>query len=152
MTRTREATLADLPALAALFDAYRQFYAQAADLPTATAFIEARLTQRDAVLLITEGGAGQALGFAQLYPTFCSISAQPIYTLSDLFVWPAARRTGAGRALLQAAEAVAAQRGRVRLELTTARSNTVAQAAYVAQGWVRDEVYLTYTREVTPRG
>jgi hypothetical protein len=33
------------------------------------------------------------------------------------------------------------------MELTTARTNHAAQAAYAALGWERDEVYLTYTRQ-----
>ena len=78
---------------------------------------------------------------------FCSIAAQPIYLLSDLFVTPTARRSGAGRALLLAAERLSAEHGKLRMELTTARTNHTAQAAYAALGWERDEVYLTYTRQ-----
>ena len=64
---------------------------------------------------------------------------------------PAARRGGVGRALLLAAERLAAAEGRGRLELTTARTNHTAQALYASLGWVRDEVYLTYTRAVPRR-
>ncbi len=147
----RQATLADLSTVAPLFDAYRQFYAQAPDAAAAERFIAERLRRGDAVILLAEDAAGQALGFCQLYPLFCSIGAQPIYQLSDLFVVPAARRGGVGRALLLAAERRAAAEGRVRLELTTARTNHTAQALYASLGWVRDEVYLTYTRAVPRR-
>lgn len=142
----RPAVPADLPALAALFDGYRQFYAQAPDLPAATRFMQQRLQQGDAVVLVAAAPAGGGLvGFCQLYPSFCSIAARPIQVLNDLFVAPDARRCGAGRALLQAAQAQAAQRGVARLELTTAHDNHRAQALYASQGWVRDEVYRTYT-------
>ena len=36
-----------------------------------------------------------------------------------------------------------------RLDLTTAKTNLPAQAAYEALGWVRDEVYFTYSKAVT---
>jgi ribosomal protein S18 acetylase RimI-like enzyme len=45
---------------------------------------------------------------------------------------------------MQAAEAHAAGAGAARLELSTARSNKVAQALYESQGWVRDDVFFVY--------
>ena len=48
----RTATVTDLDRLAALFDAYRQFYAQAADLPKALAYLSERFARRDADLLL----------------------------------------------------------------------------------------------------
>lgn len=149
----RPATLDDLPALAALFDAYRQFYEQPADLDAAHAFLQARMAQGESVVLVAEeaAGAGRRLvGFCQLYPSFCSVEAAPIYVLYDLFVSPEARGGGVGRALLAAAEARAAADGKHRMDLTTARTNTTAQALYAAMGWVRDDVFLAYSRRVTP--
>ena len=64
--------------------------------------------------------------------------------LYDLFVSKAARGTGAGRRLMEAAEAHAAKTGAARMELSTARTNTVAQSLYESQGWVRDETFLVY--------
>ncbi len=70
------------------------------------------------------------VGFCQLYPSFCSVIAQPIFTLYDLYVAPPARQTGAGRALMQAAHDHALQNGFARLDLSTARSSHKAQALY----------------------
>lgn len=148
MTTIRLATPADLDTVAPLFDAYRQFYERPADLAAATTFMRERLARGDAAVLLCEDAAGRAIGFCQLYPLFCSIEAQPIYLLSDLYVRPTARRTGAATALLRAAERLSAERGRVRMELTTARTNRAAQAAYEGLGWVQDPVYLTYTKQV----
>jgi len=147
-SRTRIATLADLEVVAPLFDAYRQFYEQAPDLAAARHFIRDRLLRDESVMLLAFNDARQAVGFCQLYPIFCSIVAKPIYSLSDLFVVPEARRSGAGRALLQAAERHARNTGRTRLELTTARTNKAAQAAYESLGWQRDEVYFAYAKRV----
>lgn len=144
----RLATLADLDRVAALFDAYRQFYEQAPDRAAATAFIRARMEAGESVILLAEDAGGTPLGFCQLYPTFCSVEAAPIFVLYDLYVTPAARRSGAGRALLLAAEAQARADGRVRMDLTTAHTNLVAQRLYESLGWARDEVFRTYNRRI----
>ena len=148
IVHTRVAGLAELDTVALLFDTYRQFYRQAADLALATSFIRARMQNNESIILIATNEAGQALGFCQLYPSFCSVEAAPIFTLYDLFVAPAARRCGAGRALLLAAERHAAASGKVRLDLTTARNNRAAQSVYESLGWVHDEVFLSYSRRV----
>ncbi len=142
------ATLADLPAVAQLFDAYRQFYQYPSDLALASTYIGQRLQNGESVILLACDGAGAALGFCQLYPTFCSLEAKPIYALYDLYVAPAARGAGVGNQLLLAAEQTARDHGMCRLDLTTAKTNTPAQAAYEALGWVRDEVYFAYSKSV----
>ncbi len=144
----RPATLADAPAIAPLFDAYRQFYEQPADLAAAQRFIQERLQRSESVILLALNDAGEAMGFCQLYPSFCSVEAAPIYVLYDLFVAPAARGLGAGRFLLLAAEDHAHRQGRVRMDLTTAHTNHAAQALYEAMGWELDTVFRAYTRRV----
>ncbi|WP_447915305.1 N-acetyltransferase family protein [Delftia acidovorans] len=142
----------DAALIAPLFDAYRQFYEQPADADAALAFITARLERGESVILLARRPDGRALGFCQLYPSFCSVLAAPIYVLYDLFVAPDARRLGVGRALLLAAEAHARATGHARMDLTTARNNLRAQALYESLGWVRDEVFLTYARTLGNAG
>jgi ribosomal protein S18 acetylase RimI-like enzyme len=139
---------ADLPAIGGLFDLYRQFYEQAADLTLAQRFMADRFVRGESVVLVAQAPGGELVGFCQLYPTFCSVEAAPIYTLYDLFVSPQARKQGAGRQLLLAAEARAAADGMLRMDLTTARTNLTAQSLYESLGWVRDDVFLGYTRRV----
>lgn len=143
---TRLAAADDLPAAAALFDAYRQFYGQPADEPRALAFLGARLARNESILLLAEDRQGRAVGLCQLYPGFCSVIAGPILVLNDLFVAPDARGGGIGRALLRAAQAEARKRGAWRMDLSTARSNLRAQALYESEAWVRDEVYFVYNK------
>ena len=143
---TRRATVQDTAAIAPLFDAYRRFYAQAPDLPLATRFIHDRLQHDESVVLVAENAGGEALGFCQLYPTFCSVAAAPICVLYDLFVQPEARRTGAGRQLMLAAQAHASAHGFARLDLTTARTNASAQSLYESLGWLRDEDFHAYSK------
>jgi ribosomal protein S18 acetylase RimI-like enzyme len=145
MHTIRQATPEDLRAVAALFDAYRQFYELPPDLALCEDYIGARLRAQDSVILVAAGASGALQGFCQLYPGRCSLAAAPIYVLYDLYVDPAARGSGIARALMQAATARARRDGKARMELQTARTNTPAQALYEALGWKRDEAFLTYT-------
>lgn len=145
---TRPAEHTDIPAIAKLFDLYRQFYEQAPDSDLALQFISDRLNRNESVILVAESPSGELVGFCQLYPSFCSVLAQPIYVLYDLFVLPSARQTGVGRALLQAAAARAKADGKARMDLTTARTNKAAQSLYESLGWVQDDVFLAYNLRV----
>jgi ribosomal protein S18 acetylase RimI-like enzyme len=140
----RHATLDDVDALAPLFDAYRRFYEQPGDVALASAYLQARMEGGESVILVAEA-QGALLGFCQLYPTWCSVAAARIFVLYDLFVDADVRRAGVGRALMRAAQDFAREAGAVRLDLSTARSNTRAQALYESLGWRRDDVYLTYS-------
>lgn len=137
----------DTNAVAELFDAYRQFYEQAADLELAQSFIADRLKWQDSVIFVAQDG-DHLVGFCQLYPTFCSVIAARIAVLYDLFVDVNARKTGAGRALMLAAQEYAANNGYARLDLSTAKTNLTAQALYESLDWERDEVFFTYTKEI----
>ena len=145
-----EATKAEAAAIAPLFDAYRQFYQYPPDLALANRYIAERIDKADALILLAQDASAQALGFCQLYPTFCSLEAKPIYALYDLYVAPAARGAGIGNLLLLEAEQCAREHGMCRLDLTTAKTNLPAQAAYEALDWVRDEVYFSYSKAVSP--
>jgi ribosomal protein S18 acetylase RimI-like enzyme len=148
MITTRLATLADLNVAAPLFDAYRQFYEQPPDLDLARRFLSDRLQNEESVVILASNADHQVVGFCQLYPGFCSVEAKPIYTLYDLFVVPSARRSGAGKILLCAAEKLAAKNGKARMDLTTAKTNKPAQAVYESLGWIRDEVFFAYSKPI----
>ena len=145
---THPATAADLEAAAALFDAYRQFYEQPSDLALARRYITERFQKNESVLIVAEDGTGTLIGFTQLYPTFCSVRVAHTFVLYDLFVTPAARGTGAGRALMLAAEAHARETGAARMELSTARTNLIGQSLYESLGWERDIAFLVYGRNL----
>lgn len=145
MITVRPAQLADVSAVAPLFDAYRQFYEKPADLELATRFITERIANADSAIFFAEDRDGQALGFVQLYPSFSSVSAGRIYVLNDLFVAPAARRSNVARSLMHAAAEFARRNGALRLSLSTGKTNEKAQALYESEGWVRDEKYFYYS-------
>ena len=144
MLSIREALSGDLAELGKLFDEYRQFYRLPRDVQKATEYLGARLAAEDSVLLVAADPPAQLLGFTQLYPTWCSLLAGPVYVLYDLYVPPHARRRGVGRALLRAAANRAKHDGKLRVTLSTARTNFQAQALYESVGWERDNEFYIY--------
>ena len=96
------------------------------------------------MILVAENEQTSCSGFCQLYPTFCSLIAEPIYTLYDLFVNLGTREQGTRRQLLIAAQERAMADGKSRVDLTTAKTNHKAQSPYHALGWVKDEIFHTY--------
>lgn len=139
----RQATVDDLDLIVPLFDANRQFYRLASDPERARQFLLDRFKHQQSIIFLASVD-NTAIGFAQLYPSFSSGAMARILILNDLFVSPAARRHGAGSALLDRAAAYGRGIGAVRLVLSTELTNTAAQAIYEKAGWKRDTVFCTY--------
>ena len=139
----RQAVLADVPVVAPLFDAYRQFYGRAPDLAAAESFLRERFGHGESIVFLAHA-AEVPVGFTQLYPSFSSVSLARVFILNDLFVAPGLRRAGVGSALLDAAIAYARSFGAVRVTLNTDIANTTAQSVYEARGWKRDSEYYAY--------
>jgi ribosomal protein S18 acetylase RimI-like enzyme len=146
--RIRAAKASDLTALSLLFDAYRVFYRMPTDVKLARRFIGSRLKQKDSVIFVAENHARDLLGFVQLYPSFSSTAAAPIYVLNDLFVAPKGRQHGIGEALMQAAFVHAKKKGCARLDLGTERTNRTAQRLYEKQGYQKDTLFFHYSLKV----
>jgi GNAT superfamily N-acetyltransferase len=142
----KRAGVADLDAVAPLFDAYRQFYGQRSDVPAARAFLDERLRREESVVfLAVDDDGAEALGFTQLYPSFSSVSVRRLWILNDLFVRPGLRRGGVGRRLLERARQWAVETDAKGLTLATAITNHAAQALYESCGWRKDEEFAHYT-------
>lgn len=139
----KKAGLADVPALVPLFVAYRSFYGVSAPVDTVQNYLAARLQTGQSVVLLAEQ-AGQACGFSQLYPSWCSLTLAPYYILFDLYVSSDHRRQGVARQLLKAAVAEGQAQQMDRLELATGVDNAGAQALYRALGWQQDCEFLHF--------
>ena len=139
----RPAGPADLEALVPLFDGYRRFYGEAADLDLARRFIGERLSRMDTVIFLAEVG-GKPAGFTHLFPIFSSTRCRRLWLLNDLFVDPGNRTHGVGKALLLAARAYAESTGACGLELATAHTNVTAQRLYESLGWKLDQTFRHY--------
>lgn len=133
----RRIDLSALDRVAPLFDDYRRFYGQPADLQRATDFLRERLERGESAILLAERAA-TAVGFTQLYPMFSSVRTARVWILNDLYVAATARRGGVGRALLDAAAGFARAEGAAGLSLETSRDNAAARALYRAAGWHED--------------
>ena len=143
-----QAKLEDIEELARLFDLYRQFYEQPADLALALGFMRDNLEQQHSSVYVARDGSGTMLGFVQLYPGWCSVAAAPICVLYDLFVDSTARQGGVGRALMQRAEEHARASGACRIDLETAHDNHIGQALYEDLGYERETHFYKYSLEL----
>lgn len=137
MTTIHRAGPADLDALAALFDAYRQFYGEPGDVGRARQWLRERLRFGESAVLVAQR-AGMLAGFTQLYPMYSSVRTARTWILNDLYVDPAARRNGVGRALLDAAASFARDDGATAISLETMQDNAAARALYRTAGWQED--------------
>jgi GNAT superfamily N-acetyltransferase len=132
----RPATEDDLDEVLRLFADYQRFYTGAArEEGHNRAFLERFTTGGAGRLLVArDGGDGRAVGFANLYFTFESTIAEEHVLMNDLFVAADARRGGVGLALIEAARAVARERGSRTVSWMTALDNRPAQHLYERTG------------------
>jgi len=137
-----------LTATSTLFDLYRQFYDEPADPKLARKFIGDNIRKERSVLFLALDNSGQALGFVQLYPGWCSVAAAPLWTLYDLYVEETARQRGVGRALMQQAQDMARKSRACRIDLETATDNYSAQALYEELGYRRETEFYKYSLEL----
>lgn len=151
----RRASVADLDDAVPLFDAYRTFYGAPSDPAAARAFLEARLTRDESAILLASvlpaptARTEDTVGFAQLYPSFSSVSLAPIVILNDLFVAPSARGLGVAGHLVDAAIEHARRTGAISLELSTQHTNERALRLYRAKGFIADTEFLHLSLAIT---
>lgn len=135
----------NVSALSILFDEYRVFYEQESDIREAEVFLKERMKKSQSVIYYAQlKGTEEPVGFVQLYPSFSSISLQPLWILNDLYVKEGARRFGVGRALLQKAAHMACRTGAKGLTLSTSAHNRAAQKLYESEGYIRDHEFWHY--------
>ena len=94
------------------------------------------------VLLAEEAGA--VVGFALFFPNFSTFLGKPGLYLEDLFVKPAHRGMGHGKALLTALARVVVERGFGRLEWAVLDWNEPAIGFYRAIGAVTMDEWTTF--------
>jgi ribosomal protein S18 acetylase RimI-like enzyme len=143
----REVSVTDLQGLVGLFAKYLQFYKRKADANKMRQFLETRLRLGEAKILLAfdEDHLSTPLAFVLLYPGFSSLSLGKIYILNDLFVEEYARHSGIARKLIDASRKLAKKDNALRLDLSTANDNIVAQKLYELYGFKKDEIFCNYT-------
>ena len=139
------ATMKHVAGVSRLFDLYRQFYECEPDIELANRFISDRITNNESRIFVAMEGS-EAMGFVQLYPSFCSVEAIKIQILYDLYVDASARGSGLGRKLMNRASGFAKKSGAKRIDLLTGHSNKIGQHLYEALGYeLVDENFYAYS-------
>lgn len=134
--------------LTPLFDSYRQFYKQPSDIEGAHDFLLNNLTHNHATVYIALNDQQTLLGFAQLYPTWESVTMTKRWILYDLFVAPEGRKKGVGEKLMNRAKQLAIETGAKYIMLETATDNHTAQSLYERLEYKKDTEFLTYILEL----
>ena len=131
-----------------LIAAYQRFYeAEEIDEERNHAFFSRFLAPSEDGMLLGAWRDGELLGYACLYWSFTSVIPAKTVLMNDLYVDPAHRSQGVGRALIEASAAVGRERGAQRLEWMTAPSNETAQRLYDSTGAQRSE-WIEYELEL----
>ena len=131
----RDAVPADLPLIASLIRELAEYE----KLTHEVRFDEAELgrylfgERPYAEVLIGELD-GDPQGFALFFPNFSTFEGKPGIYLEDLFVRPAARGNGLGKALIASVAALAAERGCARFEWSVLDWNTPSIRFYESIG------------------
>lgn len=129
--RIREARAEDVALLLELFGELAEYEHLEHELKaTEEQLREALFGERPAAAALIAERAGEALGYALFFPTFSSFLASTGVWLEDLFVRPAARGEGVGKALLSAVAALVRERGGERLEWAALDWNELALGFY----------------------
>jgi GNAT superfamily N-acetyltransferase len=137
-----------LEELLPLIAAYQRFYeVETIDDERNRSFFRRFLAPSEDGLLLGARNEGRLVGYACLYWHFSSLEACESVLMNDLYVDPAVRGEGVGRALIEASADVARERGAHQLEWATAPGNETAQRLYDSTGaerstWVEYELGL----------
>jgi GNAT superfamily N-acetyltransferase len=143
--RVRAASAQDVALLLALFAELAEYEQLQHELRATEELLERALfSERPAAeALIAERGE-QVAGYALFFPTFSSFLAIQGVWLEDLFVRPAHRRGGVGRALLAAVAARLRERGGERLEWAALDWNELALGFYRGIGAQAQQQWITH--------
>jgi GNAT superfamily N-acetyltransferase len=142
----------DLPDLLPLMRGYCDFYevAPADEALLAMSRVLIEDPERQGLQLIARDDDGQAVGFATIFWTWSTLSADRLGVMNDLFVSQDARGGGVADALIAACADQCRDRGVPDLAWQTAKTNARAQVVYERVGATRDDRWLDYSLSVAP--
>jgi GNAT superfamily N-acetyltransferase len=144
-------TEADLAELLPLMRAYCDFYEAATSDEALLSLSRALIAdpEHEGVQLLARN-EGRPVGFATIFWSWATTSAERIGVMNDLFVAPEARGTGAAEALIEACRAECAVRGAGKLTWQTAPENAAAIKLYERVGATREQ-WVDYWLPVEPK-
>ncbi len=131
----RRAVRADVPEILRLIRALAEYEKLAHEVvATEAALADTLFGARPAAEVLLAEESGRAVGFALFFRNYSTFLARPGIYLEDLFVEPAFRGQGIGKALLKAVARLAVERGCGRLEWAVLDWNEPAIAFYKGLG------------------
>jgi len=140
----------DLADLLPLMRSYCDFYEVTPSDEALEELMTSLISNKDeGVQLIARNEMGEAVGFATVYWTWQTLSAQRTGVMNDLFVAPDHRGSGWADALIEACAQECRTKGVTSLVWQTALDNARAQAVYDRLGAV-SERWLDYSLDVSP--
>ena len=139
-----------MEALAELFDRYRVHYGEVPDPGRAASWLEEHLDGGGLRAFVAES-AETLVGFATTMEVPASLRLARFWQIRDLFVLPAHRRRGVGRALLDHVRAAAVEAGAQRLVLQTEEDNDSALRLYADRGYEVIEGYCSLVLPLSTR-
>ncbi len=144
--RVRQAVEADVPLVASLIRELAEYERLAHEVRLTEERLRAALfgERPYAEVAIAEDAAGEPAGFALFFHNFSTFLAQPGIYLEDLYVRPAYRGAGVGRALMEHLARLAVERGCGRLEWAVLDWNEPAVGFYRRLGALSNDDWTIY--------
>src|SRR5947209_3808215 len=133
----RLATLGDLPAVGRLLHEFNNEFDEPSPAPEWLANRMEELVAGGDTAVLVAGGGPHGLAVMRFRKSIW-LDALECY-LAELYVIPARRREGLGRALLTGAMALARERGAAYMDLGTSENDTAAVALYESLGFDNHE-------------
>jgi ribosomal protein S18 acetylase RimI-like enzyme len=134
-----------------MYDFNTEFSEPIPEVPVLTERYQRLLGAEDTIILLAGDGPD---GFAQIRFRWSVYTGALDAYLEELYVAPAKRGHGLGRALLEEAMEAARERGAQHMELGTSETDTAARALYESAGFTNREggsdgpVQLYYERDL----
>lgn len=144
----REMNNYDIKPVSVLLNDYRMFYHKADELDKCEIFLKERIDNNESQVFIAQLN-GEIIGFVQIYPTFSTVSLQRVYILNDLYVSKNARKTGAGKKLIEKAFEYAEENDARYICLETGKDNEKAQRLYEKMGMSMDDAVYHYSKTIS---
>ena len=138
----------NLAQLVPLFDQYMVFYKKESAPSKYETYLRERIEKNEATVFIAYDESGQPIGFVLNYHSFSSTALGKIIVLNDLYVSETERKKGIGQNLIERTFELAKESGAVRVDLGTAKSNSVAQGLYEKIGFAKDTEFYSYSYSI----
>ena len=145
MVTLRPAVPADVPQILRFIRALGEYERLQSEVVATEAALQASLfgERRYAEVMLADCD-GQGAGFALYFHNYSTFLAQPGIYLEDLYVDPAFRTRGVGKALLQHLARLTIERGCARLEWSALKWNRLAIDFYLGLGAVAMDEWCIY--------